>query len=208
MLQLLICAIYCNKGKAIVKLFGYFSFLLSLLIAGCAHSPQQLSLQPEIGLVGERYGQGQLINVSARDDRADKLLGNLGGAYPNSSVISLSGEVESVLARAAQAHLAAQGFNVHGGQEGAASLVVVLEQLQYMLPKQVLGKTVSLQAVMSIEAAFQNDSYQGRYKTKSEQLMVLTPSQQKNQQLVNAVISETLERAFADPKLQAFLSNL
>ena len=65
-----------------------------------------------------------------------------------------------------------------------------------------------MEAVLALEVSHQGASYGGRYKTSAEHVLATTPDQAKSEELVNALLSQTLERLFADPQLQAFLSNL
>ena len=53
-----------------------------------------------------------------------------------------------------------------------------------------------------------NERYTGQYKSSTERKTVVTPSMESNEEMVNAIISSTLNRLFADPKLKAFLSNI
>ena len=176
-------------------------------LSACAHSPQQLNLQPQIELSGERYGEGKTVTVLAEDRRPSTVIGNLGGAYPESSIVDLV-DVETALSRAAEAHLAAQGFNINSQQQDVAQCKIILESLSYEIPERVVGKTVKLHAVMKAELSYQGERYSGRYETETEHLLPVTPSKEKNEALLNELVSKTLSRLFADKRLQAFLSNI
>ena len=183
-------------------------FLMTILLVACAHSPQQLSLKPDIELVGERYGRGQVVNVITVDERASKVVGSLGGAYPESSLITLAEGVEDDLTRAVEAHLVTQGFNTGAAQESTAQFKLIIESLKYDVPKQWLGKTVVLKAGMKVEVSFGREIYTGNYLTEQKHVLPVTPTLEKNEELVSSVISQTLSRVFQDKKLQAFMSNL
>jgi len=183
-------------------------FLMLALLAACAHSPQQLSLMPDIELVGERYGRGQVVSVVTVDERASKVVGSLGGAYPGSSTITLAEGVEENLTRVVEAHLVTQGFNTGAAQESAAQFKLIIESLKYDVPKQWLGKTVVLKAGMKVEVSFGREIYTGNYLTEQKHVLPVTPSLEKNEELVSSVVSQTLSRVFQDKKLQAFMSNL
>lgn len=183
-------------------------FLMAVLLAACAHSPQKLTLKPDIELVGERYGRGQVVSVVTVDERASKIVGSLGGAYPESSVITLAEGVESDLTRVVEAHLVTQGFTTGAEQESAAQFKLIIESLKYDVPKQLLGKTVVLKAGMKVEVSFGREIYTGNYLTEQKHVLPVTPNLQKNEELVSSVISQTLSRVFQDKKLQAFMSNL
>ena len=71
-------------------LFGLIA-VASLSLAGCAHSPQQLSPQPTLKAQLAPVGHGQPVVVRVVDGRASQSLGTRGGMYPETSTISVSG---------------------------------------------------------------------------------------------------------------------
>ena len=64
----------------------------SLTLAGCAHSPQHLSLQPMVTAQLNPIGQGQPVVVRVVDGRSSPVLGTRGGLYPETSAISVAGQ--------------------------------------------------------------------------------------------------------------------
>ena len=181
--------------------------LSSLLVVACAHSPQQITINPIIDTAAEHYGQGRSVSVSVEDARENKVLGSRGGVYKDTSVITLANDLDVAIARAAEARLAVQGFNINS-PEAAADMKIIIEKLTYDTPEQTVGKTVQLEAILKVEVTAGNESYSGRYKTNSERQTVLTPSMSTNEEMINTLLSDTLARLFADPKLKVFLSNI
>ncbi|MBL4826619.1 MAG: hypothetical protein JKY66_02695 [Spongiibacteraceae bacterium] len=186
---------------------GLTIFFLSL--AACAYSPQQITINPVIDTSGERYGEGRPVSVKVEDRRENKIIGSRGGIYKETSLITVSNDMGAAIVRATEAKLATQGFNVNSTAEQIpAQLTVVIEQLSYEVPEQSLGKKVMLKAVFLVEASSHGETYTGRYETSSQQQTVVTPNTARNEEMINALISETLARSFTDPKLKAFLSNI
>lgn len=177
------------------------------LIPACAYSPQQVTINPQIDAGGESYGNGRSIAVTARDERDNKTLGTRGGIYKDTSTITIANDLPRAVVRAAKAKLATQGFDVNA-QQSNADLAVIIEKLTYDIPEQSLVKKVDLHCVLRVEVTAGGEKYTGRYQTTSEQQTLVTPSMARNQAMINKVISDTLERAFSDPKLKAFLSNI
>ncbi|WP_159931160.1 YajG family lipoprotein [Oceanicoccus sp. KOV_DT_Chl] len=182
------------------------SFIV-LITAACAYSPQQITINPKIDTTAEHYGSGRAVSVTVEDAREEKALGSRGGVYKDTSVITLANELDTAIARAAEAKLAVQGFNVNN-PEATANMKIIIEKLSYDVPEQSVGKKVMLGAILGVELTAGNETYTGRYKTNSERQTVVTPSMASNEEMINTLLSDTLVRLFSDPKLKAFLSNI
>ena len=180
-----------------------------LLLAGCAYSPQQITINPVVDTSGERYGDGRPVTVTVDDRRENKVLGSRGGLYKDTSIITISNDINAALVKAAQAILATQGFNVNPlPEQQPAQLTIVIEELSYDIPKQGLGNKIELKALLLAEVNYQGERYSGRYETKRQRQDVVAPSSVRNEKMINTLLSDTLARLFADAKLQAFLSNI
>lgn len=178
-----------------------------IILSACAYSPQQITVSPRIDIEGESYGNGRAISVSAEDGREQKILGSRGGIYKDSSIITIANDMPVAVVKAAQAKLATQGFNVNS-TENNASLNIVVEELTYDIPDNSVVKNIGLKCAMRVEATSGGESYIGRYRTTSTEQAMMTPNMEDNQKMINKLLSDTLMRAFTDPKLKAFLSNI
>lgn len=179
-----------------------------LLVAACAYSPQQITINPVLDAAAEEFGNGRAVNVVVEDGRENKILGSRGGVYKDTSVITINNSLTEAIARTAKARLAVQGFNVNSADAPAATFKVIVDQLSYDVPEQSVGKKVQLSAILKLEATAGGETYSGRYKTNSERQTVVTPRMSQNEEMINSLLSDTLARLFADPKLKAFLSNI
>ncbi len=182
--------------------------ILVSFMAACAYSPQQINVSPVITTATESYGAGRGLTVSVEDARINKEIGSRGGAYKDTSLITVNNNLEEAIKRVSKAELAVQGFNVNTTEAGAPNVKVVIKTLDYEMPKQTVGKTINLEAVMQVVATAGNETFTGNYKTNSSQETAMTPSMAKNEEMINSLLSKTLARLFSDPKLKAFLSNI
>ena len=66
--------------------------MASLTLAGCVHSPQQLSPQPVLNTQLAAVGRGQPVVVRVVDGRPSPVLGTRGGMYPETSAIVVRGQ--------------------------------------------------------------------------------------------------------------------
>ncbi len=84
---------------------------LSVLVAGCAVSPQTITIAPQTNLSGPFYGQGRTLTIEVEDRRASSVLGSRGGVYESSSVITIANDINAALRLAAQSSAAQLGFD-------------------------------------------------------------------------------------------------
>lgn len=196
------------QGKHAMKKFlqALFTVSTAVWLAACAYSPQQLNVQPVLTIgSGEAFGNGRPIAVSGADQRANRVLGNLGGVYANSSTITISNDLESALTRAANGLLATQGFVVNSADPGAVQLSIIVEDITYTTPDEGVGTTVKLHAALRADGVKGGETFSGRYESDSERRMVSKPDAKENEKMVSELLSNTLRRMFEDAKLREFL---
>ena len=65
--------------------------LLAVLIQGCALTPQNLHLDPEIDVQGEAVAVDTLVTLMVRDSRSSKVLGEVGDPNdPNQEMVDVT----------------------------------------------------------------------------------------------------------------------
>ncbi len=180
---------------------------VSLLVA-CAYSPQQITINPDVDTSAEDYGRGRPVHVVVEDGRAVKELGSRGGVYKETSLITIGNSIVEAITGAAEARLAVQGFNTNSIDADTATVKIIIDTLSYDTLEQSVGKKVKLNAILKLEMTAGNEIYTGQYKSSTERQTVVTPSMERNEEMVNAILSSTLNRLFSDPKMKAFLSNI
>ena len=125
-------------------LFGLIA-VTSLTLAGCAHSPQQLSPQPKLTAQLAPVGQGQPVVVRVVDGRPSPTLGTRGGLYPETSAISVaSADIVPKLQAQAEAAVRLLGFTPSPNALNAPQVTVTLVELKYQSPKEGMYVTCLL----------------------------------------------------------------
>ncbi|MBC3414323.1 YajG family lipoprotein [Pseudomonas sp. SWRI107] len=181
-------------------LFGLFA-VASLSLAGCAHSPQQLSPQPKLTQQLAPVGHGQAVVVRVVDGRASQSLGTRGGMYPETSTITVNGnDVVPKLQAQAEAAVRLLGFTPTPNAAGAPQLTVTLAELKYQSPKDKMYVTeATIGATFRADVSNANRRYSGRYGASLDQRFGMAPNQETNTKLVSDVLSDALTRLFKDP---------
>ena len=181
-----------------------FSTVLLLLVtvagAGCAYSPQTVTVEPKVKPSGQTTGQSRQIELTDADERATKVLGTRGGIYDKTAVITIGNDMPEAIARATRGYLAAQGFVV-GVPSAPIRLHIAVDTLNYDREAVAAGEKISVYALLRAEVRHGNETYRGRYETRNENRTAGKASQRRNEELVNELISDTLQRVFADQEL-------
>lgn len=189
-------------------LFGLIA-AASLTLVGCAHSPQQLTVQPVVTAQLAPVGQGQPVVVRVVDGRPSPVLGTRGGLYPETSAISVSSQsLVPRLQGQAEAAVRLLGFTPTSNAYNAPQLTLTVTDMKYVSPKD--GAYVTEANISaSIRADVQNSQrrYSGRYGSSLNQRFGMAPNQQTNSKLVSDVLSDALTRVFKDPTIGQLLNN-
>jgi uncharacterized lipoprotein len=176
----------------------------ALLIAACAHSPVQVVVQPHVDVAPDSIGSGHTINVRGVNQLPGGGLGSLGGIYADSSNVSLANNIENSLGAAL-----AQGFEAWSFRtvDSGADVQVVanLTDLSYDSPNKLYTTKVNTGAEIQLQVTVGGATYYGNYSSSGKDRNLIKPSREEVESSINQLLSATLQRAFADEKLKAFL---
>ncbi|MCO4836759.1 MAG: hypothetical protein KC426_01530 [Oceanospirillaceae bacterium] len=178
---------------------------LSVLMSGCAVSPQSIVISPQVTASGPAYGQGRALAIKVDDRRSNKVLGSRGGIYESSSVITISNDINNALLLAVQSTAAQLGFD---GTSSAkpATLTLALDELRYDTQTQNLVNTITISAKVTLITTIGGSSHTGHYQTQRSHQLPQLPDAQKNQEIISEALSTSLERGFSDISLANFLA--
>jgi len=176
---------------------------LTLVLAGCAHSPQQLNVTPSVTVPLSQVARQQPVVVTVKDSRSSPVLGTRGGIYPDSSNLTISDQTVPHLRQQVEQALGKLGFQVvPEGTPNANSLVVSLAELSYVSPKEGVYVTqADISAVFTSEVRSMNQRYNGRYSASAQHRFGYAPNQATNTRLVSEVMSDALSRIFKDQEV-------
>lgn len=175
----------------------------ALVLVGCAHSPQQLNVQPQVQVPLNPVANAQPVVVVVQDTRQSKVLGTRGGMYPNSSNLTINDQALPHIKQQVEQSLRQLGFNVVSeGTPNANRLTVSLAELRYQSPTSTTYVTeADIGATFAAEARGMNKQYQGRYGASANHRFGYAPNQATNTRLVTEVMSDALTRVFRDPEI-------
>lgn len=180
---------------------------MALVLVGCAHSPQQLNVQPQVQVPLNPVARNQPVTVVVQDTRPSKIMGTRGGIYPDSSSLTLSDKALPAIKLQVEQSLRQLGFVVVSeGTPNANRLTVNLAELTYRSPAEGAYVTqADIGATFAAEARAANQHYSGRYSASAQHRFGYAPNQATNTRLVSDVMSDALTRVFRDPAIVQIL---
>ena len=180
--------------------------LVALMLGGCAMSPQQVEVSPKIAVEGGVTNAQSPVSVTVYDDRAGARIGSRGGVYSETSSISTDADFALSVRSSVELALRQLGLKVTDSPD-TPQFQVYIDQLSYTVPEGYVSQ-VDLKAVARVVVSIGGEKFTGRYSSDIQQKLVTAPSDDKNVELVNQVLSDVLGRAFKDAELKAFLNTL
>ena len=187
---------------------NYLAILFgTMLLAGCALSPQDVDVNPRIAVEKPEQVIDGVVSVAVYDDRISKILGNRGGVYGNTNAITTTDKLPLALRSAVELGLRELGMTVTQS-ETVAQFQLYLDELEYKVPEGSYITQVDLKAKIRVVVTSGGERFSGSYSSTLQERVPSAPSEKKNEELINTVLANVLNRALADPELEDFLSGI
>lgn len=187
------------------KLFGGLVFT-SLLFGGCAMSPQQVAVAPDIAVEAGKPVSTSVIGLTVYDERPSVILGSRGGVYSETSMISTGADFIANIRAATEQALQQLGLKV-SATENAPQFQLYIDRLTYDVLDSYLHN-IEIKAAAHVVVIHGSQRFTGRYSSDLNQKLPTAPSNKKNDEMVNQVMDDMLVRVFQDESLREFLSAL
>lgn len=191
--------------KITIRVFAVIALLAGMV--GCGLSPQLATPEPRLSGQLAPVAQGQRVSVHVSDGRSSPVLGNRGGLYDGTNALSVEGR--SFLPRLqaeAEAGLRMRGFSIVPQGQAPATFDLQVTGLTYAVADgRTVMSEVKLTATYQVRLRKEGRTYEGSYTAKLNKKFVKSPSDKANEQLVSMVMSDALQRVFADRGISDFL---
>lgn len=185
----------------------YLVILVTMfLVAGCAKSPQQVSYKPGVLTNSSLQGNGITFDLSFIDGRSSEILGSRGGAYEDTSLISLDSNALGNIEGHIQSRLVLSGYNM-GDTSVSSMWTVKLEELTYNVTEiSSIKDMLNVTAKMSVVIVKGNSTYTNSYSSKSGEEIVGLASETKNETAINRALNSAIDALFRDQGINDFLN--
>ncbi len=177
-----------------------------MLLVACALSPQTVEIDPQFGVDGKDIGRGRMLAIDVVDVRGNAVIGTRGGVYAETSYITPAGDMTRTIGEKLLSAFRSYGFTGSGaGQPQTVRMTVEIDTLSYRPTGEKGLQKIDTEAAVRVIATHAGREYRSRYRAKSTQKMLSTPSTKKNEELINAVLAKALDRLVHDEELLRFL---
>lgn len=180
--------------------------LATLLLGACALSPQTITVTPALTVAQAAFGKGHSINIQVTDNRSQTAIGSRGGIYQQSSRIEPSNDIADAIQSQAAAGFIMQGFTLTG-TDADSFITIGIEELSYTVPPGAITTSADIAAALKVSVKQGRKQHETVYRSSVNRRFPVVPSANQNEVWVNEVLSETLQRLFADPQVRALLIN-
>ena len=181
--------------------------LTTILFAGCAWVPQKVTIAPRLQVPATQVGNGARVVVAVRDTRPTLRIGYR-GLDSKGAEITTDQDLAAIFQQKIIEGLTQQGFNaVPHSDEPARTLKVEIRSLEYNTDMDFWKGTVRAKAALHANSKAEGIVFDQVYLAERQEAAVEAPRAKTNEQLINGVLSDVLQRLLADPKLVKLLAN-
>lgn len=180
----------------------------ALLLSACS-SPHNLQPVPQRSVNVPVSGHGQQVSVIAVDGRESETLGTRSGSAGSTATISVAAhEIVPRLQTEAERAVREMGFTPTAAPiSGGPSLTLTLKRLSYERGEsRPVVDEARLESVLEAVAVNGGETYTGTYTSRRVQTYAVPPDKDENTRMVQDLLSDGLNRAFADPALGQLLA--
>jgi len=170
--------------------------LASFTLAGCALSPQTVTISPR--LTGAAAGTGQRLAVVVRDTRASPVIGYRGGIYATAAITTAADLTRTMQVTVAQAY-GRSGFTIVEQPDNAdIKLALDVVSLDYKAAQNNIIWDIEFQATLRATVNGKNGEKSLQLQDRVTKQYAKAPSEQENADLINDVITKLLDRLIED----------
>lgn len=189
------------------KLFRALSVTCLFALGACALSPQSVQVNPRVTVQDSlKESLDSKISVTVFDERLSRVIGYRGGVY-ESSAITTSDDLSLALRSAVEFGLRELGAEVVSAGD-VPQFQLYLDELEYKVPEGSYVTRVSVKSRVRVVVQNGGQQFEGTYSADITERVPKAPSDSKNQELVDQVLSDVLNRLFEDTRFQAFMGQL
>lgn len=176
-------------------------------LSGCAFTPQQANLAPTVSIIASDEGKNVAVGVRVIDERPSKSLGRRGTAYGAAAEITAAQDLAVVVQQQVIDGLRKKGFNpVEFDRTKEPRLTVEIRLLEYSTSQGFWTGGVHIKGALKAVATRASDNYERMYRSEKEERVIVVPTAESNEKLINMALTELLDQMFADTDLFKFLA--
>lgn len=180
--------------------------LVLLLTAGCALSPQTVSINPALTAADTTIaGNDTAVALEVVDTRGSPVIGHRGGVYSETATISTEADITATVRRNLAAALEKSGYRVEAAGS-APVLRVEIAGLDYSVREKDVSREITTVARINAVFSRAGRTYNNTYTITRHKSMLAAPGTDDNAELINATLAAALQRLLGDGELFGFIT--
>jgi len=181
-------------------------FVLSLLMSGCAFSPQSARIRPIASVAESNVGKGVVVAVRVVDERPDQAIGKRGAGGVGADIVPAN-QIEVAVQELLVASLKKRGFSVVDSNVSAqAKLGVEVRFLQYSVSQGLGSGGINIKVAIKATASNGGQIYEQLYRNDKEERVQFIPAAQTNENWINESLSKCIQDLLDDTALTEALA--
>lgn len=184
-----------------------FALICLAALTGCAFTPQQAEIKPNLVVAEENVGNGTTVALRLADERPTKSLGNRGAAFGKGAEITSKEDIAATIHANVKDALQKKGFAVADYSEDApVKLSLELRSLDYSTSTGFWTGGVKVNAAIKAIGNRSGKTFEQMYRSDKDKRVVFVPGAGSNEAQITAALQEVLEQIFNDVGLMRHLA--
>jgi uncharacterized lipoprotein YajG len=179
--------------------------IVALMSFGCAFNPRQVKFSQGLAVPVAEIGKGTEVGLVVKDERPDLGLGRRGTGVAQAAKISTADSMDQVVAEKFTVGLQNLGFKVTKDAATSRKITVELRFLEHSTSQGFWTGGVHSKGAVKVIAKFGATDFEKNFRGEEEERVMVVPTAEKNAELLNKILDQTLIKVFADEEFRALL---
>ena len=185
----------------------FFILVILCLTSACAFNAQTINISPMMSLSSSGLGKGKEVSLSVVDERPKQIIGHRGTAYGAAAEITSNQDVAGVIREKVSEGLSSKGFRVvSGAGQPPTSMKVEIRLIEYTTSTGFWTGGIHTRAAFKGICKNGRQEYENIYRQENEERVVVVPTAETNEEWINRVVGQALEKIFRDEQLLGCLA--
>jgi uncharacterized lipoprotein len=179
---------------------------ISLFFSACALSPQVISINPELTVTeNTTTNSSASLNLLVTDKRQSSTLGHRGGVYKDTAVIKTEGDITTKIHQNLSNAFNKAGYKVE--QSSTTLLEVSIIELTYQGHGENRVGEIDVSAKILATVNNSETKVTKSYKASRKKEVLKAPSDEKNEEMINEILGDVIQRVLDDEELLAYIKS-
>lgn len=190
-----------------MKLGALLLAVVLCTMSACAFNQQAVNLAPTASFTSSSVGAGKELVLIVIDERPKQIIGHRGTTYGAAAEITSSQDVAAVVREKLKTGLVSNGFHVVTVlPKTSPSLKVEIRLIEYTTSTGLWTGGIHTRAAFKGICRNGDREYENIYRQENEERVVVVPTAEANEEWINRVVGQALEKIFLDGQLLGCLA--